>query len=227
MGITQLRLVAPAFTNFREAAAMAVHAGPLLKAATTYPSLKDALHDRVVAIGTTARSGQYRGAAKPLRRWAEELATCQAACALVFGPEDHGLTNEEIKLCNGLLTIPTAPEYTSINLAQAVMVVAWELFMAGASQPRTGDARQDLEQAQVPQVDSMVERLKQALLAIGFLPSENPDHIMFALRGIFARAALMRREVDILNGVARQISWFANGGYATAEDKRQEGKKLR
>jgi tRNA/rRNA methyltransferase len=73
----------------------------------------------------------------------------------------------------------------------------------------------------------MMERMSQALVSIGFLPAENPEHIMFALRAIFGRAGVSARELDILSGIARQIRWFAEGGFEAAQAKHQSGKKLR
>jgi tRNA C32,U32 (ribose-2'-O)-methylase TrmJ len=73
----------------------------------------------------------------------------------------------------------------------------------------------------------MFERMAQALIAIGFLPEDNPDHIMFALRAILGRSGLRPRELDILSGIAKHVGWFAEGGYETIADKRRAGKRLR
>ena len=132
MGFDDLRLVAPGPLNNREAVAMAVHADDLLANATVYPDLAAALADCSLAVGTTSRRGGYRSRANPLRAAAAELDALAGTnkIAIVFGREDRGLTNRELKLCHRLMTIPTAPEYPSLNLAQAVMVVAYELMMA-------------------------------------------------------------------------------------------------
>jgi len=76
-------------------------------------------------------------------------------------------------------------------------------------------------------VDAMLARMADALLAIGFLPADNPDHIMFALRAILGRSGVTPRECDILNGIASQIQWFASGGHETIASKRRSGKKVR
>jgi tRNA/rRNA methyltransferase len=73
----------------------------------------------------------------------------------------------------------------------------------------------------------MFERLSRALLAIGFLPEDNPDHIMFAIREMFGRTGVRPRELDILNGISRQIEWFGAGGYRTVENKRRTGRRIR
>jgi tRNA/rRNA methyltransferase len=124
-----------------------------------------------------------------------------------------------------LITIPTADEYPSLNLAQAVMVVAYELRLAGGrGAPQVADA---MEFAPAGEVEAMLTRISDALIEIGFLPADNPDHIMFALRALFGRRGLTARELDILNGIARQVKWTAEGGAATLAKKRAAGRKLR
>jgi tRNA/rRNA methyltransferase len=168
----------------------------------------------------------YRSGVVSLRSAASELVTEAAVnrVAIVFGPEDHGLTNDELKVCQRLVTIPTA-DYRSLNLAQAVMLVAYELQMAatgGLANPTLAPQR-----ATAGDVEAMLTRMAEALVEIGFLPADNPDHIMFALREIFGRSGLTPRELDILNGIARQIKWTAGGGAATLAKKRASGRKLR
>jgi len=205
---------------------MAVHGRDVLRKAQRYPSLGEALADRTLAVGTTCRAGLYRSGAIALREAAAQLAAeaTQNRVAIIFGPEDTGLVNRELKLCQRLITIPTAPEYPSLNLAQAVMLVAYELMMAAG-------AARDLPAAQphapAGAVDAMMERLGEALISIGFLPADNPEHIMYALRAIIGRAGIGTRELDILSGLARQIRWFADGGFEAAAAKRRAGKKLR
>jgi tRNA/rRNA methyltransferase len=225
MGFDDLRLVAPGPLNNREAAAMAVHADDVLARATVYPDLAAALADCSVAVGTTSRRGGYRRRAHPLRAAAAELNAIAGSnkIAIVFGREDHGLTNHELKLCNRLITIPTAPEYPSLNLAQAVVVVAYELMMASEESP---SARAPLL-APAAISDPMLVRMEEALVSIGFIPDDNPDHIMLAIREIFGRSGLTAREVEILNGIARQMRWVAEGGSRTLAQKRRAGRKLK
>src|SRR5271156_4524746 len=226
MGFDDLRLVAPGTLKSREAVAMAVHADDVLAHATIYPELADALADCSIAVGTTSRRGGYRSRAVPLRAAAVELEALAGAnkIALVFGREDRGLTNRELKLCHRLVTIPTAPEYPSLNLAQAVMVVAYELMMAATA---TVQATGAPEFVAASISDPMLERLADALVSIGFIPDDNPEHIMLAIREIFGRSGLTAREVEILNGMARQMRWVADGGHRTLAEKRRTGKKLR
>ena len=228
MGFTDLRLVAPvASARDRAATSMAVHGGDVLTASTIYRELASALADRTLTVGTTCRPGLYRSGVVSLRSAASQLVTAAAAnrVAIVFGPEDRGLTNDELSACQRLVTIPTADEYRSLNLAQAVMLVAYELRMAASA--KVANPAPAPQRATAREVEAMLARMSNALVEIGFLPAENPSHIMFALREIFGRSGLTPRELDILNGIARQIKWTAGEGAATLAKKRTSGRKLR
>jgi tRNA/rRNA methyltransferase len=226
MGLSDLRLAAPQIRHKREAATMAVHGRDVLEGAKTYTDLAAAVTDCTLTVGTTCRPGFYRSDISAIRDSAPSLMHESHAnrIAIVFGPEDFGLTNQELKLCQRLVTIPTAPAYPSLNLAQAVIVVAYELMLAAGAGRQTGEP---MEFSPVAEVNAMFERMAQALIAIGFLPEDNPDHIMFALRAIFGRSGLRPRELDILSGIAKHVGWFAEGGYETIADKRRAGKRLR
>jgi len=230
MGFDDLRLVAPDASADRVASEMAVHGREVLRRAASYPDLGAALADRTLAIGTTCRPGLYRSGAIPLRAAAGELVSCDDRIALVFGPEDHGLSNDDLRYCHRLITIPTAPQYSSINLAQSVMLAAYELFVAlgtnGVAPPRTNRTRM-FAPAPVTATEMMLERMEKALIAIGFLAADSPERIMFALRGLLGRAGLNARELDILNGIAHQIEWFARGGREIIDKKRHNGRKIR
>ncbi|MHB8381062.1 MAG: RNA methyltransferase [Candidatus Binataceae bacterium] len=228
MGFDDLRIVAPqASVRSRASTAMAVHARDLLARAAIHPDLASALADRTITFGTTCRPGLYRAGAEPLPAVVRDLAALAPAnrIAIVFGPEDRGLTNRELKLCNRLVTIPTAPQYPSLNLAQAVMIVAYELMLAGMEVSAAPPAAPEF--AQSAAVDAALERLAESLVAIGFLPAHNPEHIMLAIRAIFGRSGLTAREVEIVNGIARQTRWAAEGGAATIAQKRAAGRKLK
>ncbi len=228
MGFDDLRLVAPeASTKSNDAHAMAVHANDVLARAKIFASLGDAVEDCNLTVGTTCRGGPYRETTRPLRETALDLAEASVTnrIAMIFGTEDTGLTNHELKFCQKLITIPTSAEYASINLAQSVLLCAYELRMALAAEAPASSEPQQLASAAA--VDAAMERLKESLLAIGFLPEENPDHLMFTLRGIFARSGLGLRELEIINGIAKHTKWAAEGGHETLAAKRAAGKKLR
>jgi tRNA/rRNA methyltransferase len=228
LGLRDLRIVAPKFRHRTEAVTMAVHAEDVLGAATEHPTLADALADRTVVAGTTARSRSYRSRTKSLRIAAPEIASDahRERIAVVFGPEDHGLTNAEIKLCHRLVTIETGDEYPSLNLAQSVAIVAYAIANAIES-GREADVSAAPQRAPATEVAAMLERMSDTLVAIGFSAEENPDHIMYAIRAMLGRAGVSAHELDILNGLARQMRWVADGGAEVLAAKRRAGKRLR
>ncbi|MGH7857944.1 MAG: RNA methyltransferase, partial [Candidatus Binatia bacterium] len=224
MGLRDLVLVAPRRFRRFPAAAMAVHASDVLDGMRIEPSLAAAVADCGWVVGTTCRPGVYRRRAVGPREAAAEVVRVAARnrVALVFGPEDHGLSNEDLKLCHELLTIPTHGEYSSLNIAQAALVCLYEVFLArhpARDEPATLATSERVEQ--------MFLRLRDALVRIGFLHGANPDHIMFSIRRVFGRARLEGREVAIWLGIARQIEWFAGGGREVAEEKRRRGVPLK
>lgn len=220
MGLEDLALVRPAIVKQFWAQAMAVHADDVLGRARRYNGVAEAVADCGLVVGTTCRGGLYRRAAEPPRAVAPRIMAAAGAnrVALLFGPEDHGLSNEDLKLCQQLIAIPTDPGYVSLNLAQAVLVCAYELrLVAGAAAAATPVL------APTARVDFMFRRLQDACLSIGFLHRDNPDHIMFAFRRVLGRAQLEEQDVRILLGLARQIEWFARGGWRTLAERRALG----
>lgn len=225
MGFADLRLVAPCGHTSREAIAMAVHGRDVLEHARVFDTLAAAIADCTLTAGTTCRTGLYRSHAKPVRAAAQDLIGASASnqIAIIFGPEDTGLSNEELKQCHRLVTIPSSPGYPSLNLAQAVMIVGYELMLASTVEI----AKATPEYASATEVDTMLNRMAEALAAIGFLPDDNRDRIMFAIRAMLGRSGIMPRELDILNGIASQIRWFGGDGREVLEAKRRAGKKPR
>ena len=211
MGLSDLRVVAPRDWDAQAAKIMAVHADDVLENARCYPTLIESIKDCTLTVGTTCRSGPYKSEIKPIRQAAQELAIAADVnrIALVFGPEDHGLSNEEIGQCHWLATIPSAPDYPSLNLAQAVMVVAYEIAQACAA---ASSNSVPVEFASAEGVEQMFERMADALKAIGFVSEDNAEHMMLTIRTMLGRAGLRPRELNILNGLARQIRWFGEGG---------------
>lgn len=211
MGLHDLALVNPAPIRREQADMMAVHAREVLDAMRIHSSLRAAVGDCGFVVGTTCRSGLYRDHAESPRQLAPRIVSLAAEnrVALVFGSEESGLTNEDLRVCHRLVTIPTAPAYASLNMAQAVLLCCYEVFLAAQEEQLPSDG----SLAVAEQQELMYERLKRALLQVGFLHKDNPEHIMFALRRIFGRAGLEARDVRILLGMARQIEWYADGGW--------------
>lgn len=210
MGLATLVLVDPAPLDDGWASAMAVHARDVLESATRVRSLADAVADCAWVVGTAARSGPFRGQVLAPRDLAIDLLRVAATqpVALVFGPEDHGLSNAEIEHCQAMVTIPTADAYTSLNLAQAVLVCAYELHLAATSD--SGDRGLSVPRPTAARLALLFDRLQQALLAIGFLNPQNPKPVMNVFRRIFARAGLQDHDARVLLGLARQVQWLAD-----------------
>jgi tRNA/rRNA methyltransferase len=208
MGLTQLRLVNPCRLDHPDAAKFAVSAKDVLERAEIFPTLGAALADTPLSVATTRRHGKYR---REIFTPAEIAVRLHAdggtnRAALVFGREDSGLTTDEVALCRWQATIPTAEEYGSLNLAQAVLIFSYELFR------QKGDTVpvQPRELAPCRDAETLYEHMEQSLLRIGFLNPQNPAHLMRTLRRIFARAELDAREVAVLRGLMSQIDWAAS-----------------
>jgi len=122
--------------------------------------------------------------------------------ALLFGPENWGLTNDELPFCHALVTIPTG-DCSSLNLAQAVMVMAYELFTAVSAKPRPTPRL-----ANSRELESMYAMLQATLLKINFISHQNPEHWMFNVRRLFSRYGLRAREAQVIKGICRQIDWY-------------------
>lgn len=205
MGLHDLALVRPAPMD-SWAEAMAAHAGDVLEGRRCHETLAEAVADCGLVVGTTCHDGPYRVAAESPRGAAPRVLAAAAAnrVALVFGPEDHGLSNDDLTVCQQLITIPAAPAYPSLNLAQAVMLCCYELFVAVNHPPAETRVLASAER-----VERMLQHLRAAFLAIGFLKTDNPDHIMHAIRRMLGRAEMDERDVRIWLGLARQITWAA------------------
>jgi tRNA/rRNA methyltransferase len=207
-GLAALALVRPAMPRLGAAERMAVHARDLIRGARRAPSLAAAVADCGLVVGTTCRSGGYRAGVEDLDALAPLIAAHAAAgpVAVVFGPEDHGLSNADLRHCQRLCAIATSGAYASLNLAQAVLLVCWELRRAVRG---GGAAAPPADLAPAGEVAALLDHLQGALLRIGYLNPQNPEHIMLALRGLLGRAGLTGHEVRLLRGLARQIDWAA------------------
>ena len=209
MGVSDLALVTPQESvNWKEAEIMAVHANGILEKRTTCATLEEAVADCVAVVGTTARRGLYRQHCKSPREWASDLAALseKGKVALVFGREDKGLFNEEVALCTHLVQIPADATYTSLNLAQAVLVLCYELFLAqGQYEPI--HEKSDLAPARMK--DQLMKMWRAYLLDIGFMNDETADHMMAGLQRIFSRGVLTADDTQIMMGVTRQGVWAA------------------
>ena len=206
MGLAQLVLVDVPALDAARAATLAVHAGDVLAARREVATLEEALAGCGVVVGTSGRPTAARDGGTAPRTLAPSILSAATAndVALVFGPEDHGLALEELKHCHHVLTIPTSDAYGSLNLAQAVLVCAYELWTA-ADMPDSPAPGRGL--APHERLELLYAKLEAGLQAVSFLHGDEAPAMMRRLRRMLGRAALDDDEVQILLGVARQMTW--------------------
>ena len=161
-------------------------------------------------VGTTARLGKARGPFISPRAAACDIVNISQhnKVALLFGPEDTGLANEELRRCHAVVTIPTSREFTSLNLSHAVMILCYEIFIASSGEIKTEEVASKLARSQ--ELEGMYGQIKTLLADIEFLNPENPEYWMMHIRRFFARAGLLSREVGIIRGICRQLEWHAH-----------------
>jgi tRNA/rRNA methyltransferase len=204
-GLARLYLVNPAPRVgppwASEAYWLAVHAEEILDRAVAVDSLMEALADVQLVVATTGRPRElYPAPVVPAWEVPARVLSVEGEVALVFGRETFGLTNEELALAHVIGTIPTAPEQPSLNLAQAVVVFAYELFKAVVGEGRF--PREEL--AQVAALEAFFEDLGRYVLEIGFTDQNRFPHAMRRLRRIFHKARLTPGEVQMLRGLLHQ-----------------------
>ncbi len=222
MGIGRLLVVDPENYDVEKILKLATHeAADIVEQIEIYPDTQTALAPFNYVAGTTARLGGQRQAVICPSRLAERIIPMSKnnQVAILFGPEDKGLSNEDLRFCHALVNIPTA-EFSSINLAHAVMIMCYELFKVSVG----GETRFTPRLATRHELDGMYDQLKDVLIRIDFINHENPDYWMNRLRQFFSRMQLRAREVSILRGICRQIDWYSDKRY---EDglKAKENKK--
>ena len=207
MGFGDLVLVQPRHADVlchEETVAMASGAADVLARARVTASLSEALEGISFACATAMTPRDFGPPTHAPRAYLPTLAVSGRDVAFVFGGERFGLANEDVYRCHACLSIPTAPDYGSLNLAQAVQLVAYEWRCAlGAFEvePRTPDAAL----ATLPEVEGALEHWQGVLERAGFLDPQAPRKLMPRLQQLLNRATLTREEVHILRGIARAV----------------------
>lgn len=213
-GCGRLTLVNPVWWDRKKARPLATAKGePLLDAVEVKPSLADALGPNVMTYGTTARTGGWRRGLLTPEQAAAEIAPLLhegSPVAIVFGCEDRGLSNADIEQCQRLVTIPTAGEASSLNLAQAILILTYECMKAVSRedpQPALGnDPGQQSRRITHEEQALLYAKLKETLLAIDYLKDDNPDYFLMPLRRFLGKSGLRRHEMDMLMGICRQVN---------------------
>src|SRR6266850_5308486 len=221
----ELAIVGKGRTRSFWARAMAVHGREILADAKSYETLRDAIADSTLVVGTTCRAGLYRSHSQTPKEVAPTVVDAleKGKVALIFGPEDHGLSNKDLEHCQLLMTIPTHPDYQSLNVAQAAVICLYELYLAALAPIENSG----IQRAPAEDIERLFDRMRTVLLKIGFLDSENPEHMLLAFRRILGRAGLEDKDVRIFTGLFRQIEWYIDQGWKVIEEKEKRGIKIR
>ncbi len=206
MGLTDLALVKPKKFPHAKATARASGAVDVLHNATVVDTLPEAIKDCVFVAGASARprtlNWPYMEPCDCAARFVE--LGQNGVVAAVFGPEKSGLSNADLDHCDTLLTIPTDPDFSSLNLAMSVQVFTYELRMAGITGAPPHYAH-DAPLATGEELERFYEHLEKTLTDVSFLDPENPRHLMRRLRRLFIRAQVDKNEVNILRGILAAI----------------------
>lgn len=204
-GVPSLRLVNPERPDMEKISKMATHeAMDIISSMAIYDDLKDAVHDLHFLVGTTARTGRKRRSTHFPREIAEKVAGFgpEIRTGLLFGSEKWGLNNDELSLCSSIVTIPTG-NFTSINLAQSVMILCYEIFTA----------KLDCKNIQKPRLASFEEKegmynhLYGVFEKIGLFAKQTPSYWILNARRLFNKKALTARDVKMIRGFLRQVNW--------------------
>jgi TrmH family RNA methyltransferase len=201
MGFRELVLVEPRYFPHEEATARASGAEDVLESARLVDSLDEAISDCHFVVGTSARSRAIDWQTLAPRECAARLVGESAAgqVAVVMGPEKSGLSNEHLDRCQVLLTIPTDPEFSSLNLAMAVQVVCYELRLAALEAP--APAPPEIPPATSEEMEYFYAHLERVLTDSGFLDPANPRTLMRRLRRLFIKSRPDQNEINILRGI--------------------------
>jgi tRNA/rRNA methyltransferase len=205
MGLSRLVIVDGCSPLHQNAYKLASGAEDILERAEEVPSLREAGAEMGCLVGMTSREGRGRN---PLLRPEALVKTLiplsvKNFIGLVFGSEKEGLTHGELSLCHLYARIPCYKRFPSLNLAQAVMVICYELFKSTAPIPK-----HPIEVAATESLERMYEHMEQTLLKVGFLNANNPKQIMGVLRRLFGRSRMDEREVRVLQGIWSKVDWW-------------------
>lgn len=215
MGLSRLVLVNPWYKNHPQSRYMAHGSEDILAGALVVDDLKTAVADSVLVVGTTQRKRTSAPYMNPEQAANEILeSSLSGPVSILFGREDRGLLNEELKICQILATIPSSSAQPSLNLSQAVMVLSYEIFSAvhpGASSP--------MDLAPVEVIEALYEHLNRSLSTLGFKQWNEGDNYMKSLRRVFSRTKLERRDVATIHKLCGEIDRYASRIRAEWEEK--------
>ncbi|HXY54041.1 MAG TPA: RNA methyltransferase [Nitrospirota bacterium] len=203
MGLSNLVLVRPPADRNGQALKLAAGAHRILENARMFSTLSDAVSDFGLVVGSSRHRTRRRKNVSAPAEIAEKLISLLGGnrVAIVFGNEVNGLDNDDISLCHELISIPSSSAFPSLNVSHAVMVVAYELFLAA----RVKVPVSDRTLAPSRELEDFYKHLRNTLQVIGFIDRAHPEHMMNSLRQLFGRARLDSRDVSILRGILHQM----------------------
>ena len=207
MGIEKISVVGNRDLAPEEMKQMATHfAAGIVDRIQHFDGLDEALARFHYVVGATSRRGSARGPVISPREMAARIVDVsqENEVALLVGPEDTGLSNDDLRFCHLLVTIPTSKHNKSINLSHAAMILCYEIFIARMEPLETFTPRL----AQSTELEGMYDHMKALLMKIGFLNPENPEFWMMHIRRFLSRTNLLSKEVKIIRGVCRQLGWY-------------------
>jgi TrmH family RNA methyltransferase len=218
MGFMNLCLINPPDKMTDEARWFARNAHDVLDSATTYGSLGEALKDKAVVVGTTRRRGKRRGVILPAEAGAERVRNIASGnkAAILFGREAKGLYNNEVDECGFMISIETSEMQPSLNLSQAVLLVAYELSKFGSAKKKIRSAwkKKYDNSALIPElrhhgdISGLYERLSGVLELLDYIPRGDrniKENIMINLKHFIGRGGITERELNMLLGICTQI----------------------
>lgn len=208
MGLSSLVLVRPPRDLGGEARKLAAGAHSILEKASVHSSLREAVAGQGLVIGTSRHTGRLRKNVRAPRDMAEEAVRLleRNSVSVVFGNEVNGLERSDLALCHEIISIPSSDEFPSLNLSHAVMIVAYELFVAALP----GPAPSENELAPSRDLENFYAHLQKVLEDIEFVDRSHPERMMISLRHLFNRARLNARDVSILRGILRAVERAAS-----------------
>lgn len=215
-GFSVLELVRPREFPSKEAGWFAHGAEDILSTVKVYPELALALKDKSLIIGTTRRTGKKRGLIYPVREAVEKIRCFSEnnRVALLFGREDRGLTNDEAAECSFMISIPSSTKHPSFNLAQAVLIIAYEISSTTYTSKPTPATISNEE------LSTLFKRLRNLMKMAGYVPKgirDEENQIMADLKRLISRAAVTEREARMLHGIISQIE----AGLGKGDERRQ------
>jgi len=218
MGLSRLIVVNGSSPLHANAYKLASGAEDILERAEEFFTLREAISEMGCVVGTTSRGGRDRHPDLTPKALAKKIVPLsqENSIGLVFGSEKEGLTNEELSLCHFYVRIPSMESFPSLNLAQAVMVICYELFQASKEIPKA-----PIQLAQAEQLEKMFEHMEKTLIQIGFLDSNHPKRIMQGLRRLFGRSQMDVREVQIMQGIWSQMGHQLRKGKTSKQGRKK------